>query len=999
MLVLCQASPLATAPITVDHASRGMLPQHATPNLPRAPSPPRVQPYSDHNRLSSDASTLPSQTSVHINAAESEQDAPSVQSVTQSQLGDDERSETSTTDSSDRPPRSSEIYGNRSQPGVPLVKTSEITTDVFHWLPAGTSPAGTPQQKQSPRSTNSSNKTPTQASFDRAAVPDLPPAPQTTESRNEALAQVESSQTVQDYSTKDAQKVSHSAPKSLYFTQSPTRMDTGVSGATEGSPPDHPGVIWDSEQSEATFHTATGEEQRAGLDLPVQSVDQSIEPTRSIEPQREPKQYLSQPSKIERSTTQSGLPSAQNANDRLSMLGPSLPFNHAHNRLQPSQDFSMGRPSMESLSSPVNPDRPSSPISPQVPTQSASQPRGRAVVPVHYGIDHDFGPESDVERARRRSPSFSRPFNPSEERRRSAELNTQQNPPVRQRTPSAEDLAMPVHLYPGSITREGALMSRQQAPEYALEGVGPPDLPPVETKTRSRRGSRSSAFFKGLTKSLTDSDSPPMPNSSGDHMNGSPATSSTNVGTKSKRSSIFRLRKSQTDMTNDGTKSKEHIVPTSDPRSRSSTVNQLPPPTVPSKPLDEDDDEFPIRPKQRSSTGFSRRLHRASTSVGKEEHQGTKKRFSVIGSLFGRANQKPQSSAEQIGQPSQQALPPGQNMNDPYYALATPLQQSPEYFSTLPTPNPPPHEGYYAPKRTKPQQYQNAHTKIPAQRPLSPFPANTPAYVQDASLRQSTSPPSTISPQKSSRSSTDFFRKVLEPGSDQAVSQSSRRESKPKGNSWTRFSTHSRNKSRQSSLVSPAIETTSTARYNGYVDPASQPRYQASPQEHSRSESPPPPPPPPKDDWHRANPRNSSLGTSVNSRSPHRTSVLPPPPAFSNHAQRQALPVLQTNVPSPHLGPTKTKMSSGEPRSSSSRPGMTPEDKRRSRQQEIETGHLSPQFTSGGGGAGISPEGKDQRNTLHGLREREEDEPIVMTATSFPGQEWRPGYDHDWLGE
>ena len=78
---------------------------------------------------------------------------------------------------------------------------------------------------------------------------------------------------------------------------------------------------------------------------------------------------------------------------------------------------------------------------------------------------------------------------------------------------------------------------------------------------------------------------------------------------------------------------------------------------------------------------------------------------------------------------------------------------------------------------------------------------------------------------------------------------------------------------------------------------------------------------------------------------------------------------------------------------------MTPEEKRRSRQLEIETGHMSP---GGMGNIGGSATGKNSGG-LKGLNEEngseEEDEKIEMSATSFPGQEWQPGYSHAWMGD
>ena len=72
---------------------------------------------------------------------------------------------------------------------------------------------------------------------------------------------------------------------------------------------------------------------------------------------------------------------------------------------------------------------------------------------------------------------------------------------------------------------------------------------------------------------------------------------------------------------------------------------------------------------------------------------------------------------------------------------------------------------------------------------------------------------------------------------------------------------------------------------------------------------------------------------------------------------------------------------------------MTPEEKRRSRQLEIEIGHMST-------GKIQSPDGKMSAGGLGGVKEEggigEDDERIEMCATSFPGQEWHPPYDYSW---
>ena len=67
----------------------------------------------------------------------------------------------------------------------------------------------------------------------------------------------------------------------------------------------------------------------------------------------------------------------------------------------------------------------------------------------------------------------------------------------------------------------------------------------------------------------------------------------------------------------------------------------------------------------------------------------------------------------------------------------------------------------------------------------------------------------------------------------------------------------------------------------------------------------------------------------------------------------------------------------------SSGKGFTPEEKRRSRQQEIERSTMSPQAAA-------------ELNA--GGRGRDSGDEVVMSATSFPGQMWTPDYAH-WEGE
>ena len=71
---------------------------------------------------------------------------------------------------------------------------------------------------------------------------------------------------------------------------------------------------------------------------------------------------------------------------------------------------------------------------------------------------------------------------------------------------------------------------------------------------------------------------------------------------------------------------------------------------------------------------------------------------------------------------------------------------------------------------------------------------------------------------------------------------------------------------------------------------------------------------------------------------------------------------------------------------------MTPEEKRRSRQQEIEQSTLSPQSPAGAGARGVPGNLTEEGGEGQGDGEGEGEEEIVMSATSFPGHVWEPSF-------
>ena len=269
---------------------------------------------------------------------------------------------------------------------------------------------------------------------------------------------------------------------------------------------------------------------------------------------------------------------------------------------------------------------------------------------------------------------------------------------------------------------------------------------------------------------------------------------------------------------------------------------------------------------------------------------------------------------------------------------------------------------------------------------------DTPAYVQDSALRvrqlmspveppQNAAIPRTSAtfPQRSPQHSSSGVPQssaTNQPRAGEAFPRRPEHQSKASDSSWTRFSAHARSKSRQEQARPPTNEAVSSPPPKPYA-PAPQSNTPApgrrSFQEPVRSESPPPPPPPPKDDWRRPHPRDTSgLSPSRTNQDAHHspTPSRSSPKPFSAQ-QRQSLPPLQTNVRSNNT--RNSGIGSGRT--------LTPEEKRKSRQLEIERSSI--------------PQQSPTRSGLGHTQEVDvEDEEPVMSATSFPGQMWQPTYAH-----
>lgn len=149
-----------------------------------------------------------------------------------------------------------------------------------------------------------------------------------------------------------------------------------------------------------------------------------------------------------------------------------------------------------------------------------------------------------------------------------------------------------------------------------------------------------------------------------------------------------------------------------------------------------------------------------------------------------------------------------------------------------------------------------------------------------------------------------------------------------------------------------------------------------------------PPPPPPKDDWHVNRPRQSLSQYKADSREQHKNSLNqtpynplssipnsrrpsqePPQVQPEPHSQhRQAPPPIQTEIPS-------SRLSAFSPSSNSA-------ESRKARQRELEF---------------AVPSISTEKETVVAAPKQDasSEENIVMSSSSYPGQEWQPSFAYD----
>ena len=551
----------------------------------------------------------------HGSQPTSPRDTPSVESFTQSQLGDDERSEESEPRGQGSPSRTSNLYlkNGLDDPNTKAAEPNSVMLEddipIFLQETPTNSYIRVSRQTNSPRSTTGSNNTPT-----RTAFTDCGPPATRSDSISPVMQKVSQQETEDEVSGYDHTEQtgrfhlpsSNASSHVSYYPEARVVTMTNRS-ALDMSPPRKQS----SGDSKSTIRKVAGDD-----DLNRSLGMLPVSPTR----QRPDSGRLSHAPAHMTALDVSHVPStATDARDVYPERSNSRPVSSplvSSNMPRPSVDYSMRGPSIDSSSSRIDLDRPPSPLSPSRPTAREVYEQRGYMNSVQYGHNQEFPP--DFESTRRTHPRTHSGILPSQDAQRSSvhgdALPTGSND-------------VPPQPYPGRPSQDVSPMLRQKAPEYQIEGMGSPIEWPSESQSRSRRGSRSSAFFKSLN--IGKLDEPPLPNFPDAQKSSSPINLSTPGDRKSKRSSIFRSLTGNSGSGSASAKSKDNVTPAPNPPTSDYTppVQHAPPPSE-----QVEDDEFPSRgPSRKATSKFSQRLQKPSKSNSPEQEGGKKKRFSGIG--------------------------------------------------------------------------------------------------------------------------------------------------------------------------------------------------------------------------------------------------------------------------------------------------------------------------------------------------------------------------------
>ena len=271
---------------------------------------------------------------------------------------------------------------------------------------------------------------------------------------------------------------------------------------------------------------------------------------------------------------------------------------------RPLEDYSRRDPSIESFPSQpnVDQDRPPSPISPQQSMIYESNDQHSRSEPAYLGPNQKLNPEVGYNEPGRLSQSFSRPLQ---------DPNLQDHPAFRHEPPYNRHQDPPPRWTGRDISS-----THSHASEAQLPAVGPP-IPRTNGSTpTSKRGSRSSAFFKSF-KSPAES-SPPIsqqPDSQTGHISSNDAVAQK---PKSKRTSLLRSL----------TGGPKGDLGENTPKNHTSPELVQSPQQAPTMSGISQEETLPAK----SQSKYRNRLSRTPQTVDQEtQGSGKKKRFSGIG--------------------------------------------------------------------------------------------------------------------------------------------------------------------------------------------------------------------------------------------------------------------------------------------------------------------------------------------------------------------------------
>ncbi|KAL8790355.1 MAG: hypothetical protein Q9213_000708 [Squamulea squamosa] len=889
--------------------------------------------------------------------------------------------------------------------------------------------------------------------------------------------------------------------QSRYSTKTPRPVSFAVANITNPNQ-DRPSIDEEnfqrpSEDSDGTFHTAGSV---FGVD-PTKTVVEAHQNLPSVIQEQSSESPLSRVSSGgSSSTTPPVAVPAANIQDQPKARPFSFIQFSQNPGPKPLEDKSHGRPSIDSLASRIDTEQdvPPSPISPQHSINHEQNDHTNRTSPVQQGIGHDFGPSSTRPMSSSPSRLFSRPFQDTHVHDHSV-LRREQSPIRR------DDLAS--QHYPAPIARQDSIHPRQQATEYSLEGVGPPPAPqprprPTESRSSSKRGSRSSAFFRAF-RSPTDPVSPPLAGDLEelDYIDGS--DDPTIRKTKSRRSSLFRSLTGGTksSRSEEVTQGQQDLLQPAQARPNEEILRDqrqlIQPAHTQEHTLSSAGNAERTDAPVKSPSKYRNRLSRTKTPKEREQappEARKKKRFSAIGSLFGRSKDSRGSKKAQTDRPQ---------------------QGSEEVI--LEDPQPPRENKRRLSSLTKPGHGSALSSDSRSGRD-TPYQHTRDSLAREGLLPHKPRQSSSRSPEPSAYTETSTKQQQMFPPRHQSLGQGAQRQDqRPSG--WPRQSSSTspslQPQTMQASNPRHQFQTTvttwsSTRPSGGLPQPDPKPRQLSSfttttttssrgggrtvtthrqdrlGNNFTRSNSPPPPTPPPKDSWHQARSHHrskssiSAVSSSIdhppptsNNQQSHVSTLLPkvasPPPSqipnYNNqhtnnpayatsmasppppHTQQSrspsvpnhhSLPPLQTNIsnssspagPRPYTTNTDAEArkqrrsqieSSGTPRITND-PGLPDPEIRKLRRSQIE-GMGTPKANPAGiatesapsdtetresrrsqieasgtsrveqpNSAGAPELASDEKNANISLGRKSEDEPIIMTATSFPGQEWQPSY-------